>query len=1266
MAKAARKKRPADADFATSKQRVGKKQLAASNATPTVFKARSVVLPEQLALAHAERAPGVATSARQLALPDLLAQLAHHSPTVRKDALFGLRDLSERNPGALAASAARTLDGCLALLSDGDGAVRSQLVLFLRHAAETLGADGLRPFAPLLLLRLTAALSHTSLTVRCDAARAALTMVPALSRAHSATIATAPDAGGAGGIGGAAARSRGLVSLLAPTLDFVRASALGPEALARSARDARADGARLLEQLLVALGGGALGGDCTGAEPLDERAGERDEAGAGAARSHVVAADADAAADGPVGLGGLVALVAPRAPSMAHIPPPNADAPIAEGVRVAQALVERAARAAELAATQPSRRAHAEAARGDEAGLAGGRAGGGAVSGAQVLRVVAESWLVAVGATDAAGAAAGPTTGAGGGAGAGAAPSRADYLAALVGCALAAHAAVEPRAGDGVTLAAWRGAAERGATAPVRSAAPHGDADARAGQLLGAQLAPSKPHELIAATDLLCARLSQHLAADRGAAADGADGARAALRERCWLLAARLARAAPSAAPRASASRAQGAASLEMDARAAALASLRGDLTRALVAELGAHPRGAVRAGPGEAAAGGGARASGALARAVRASLELLQPSPALDSDARAPMAGGGACTETGLTRALFACAERLAAGGRAPVGDGAGGEAYARAALSGAGALALFAACAALSVPLSLRAVAAGGAPGAGARIQLPLAPASLSHAWVRSLPRCVWELGTGAPQLTACALGCMRAHVLWAAAARDSSHAVAGGISAADARAELAEMVARGVLPFFAALPKPARRADGSAPPSARALCAGSSANPLFGPFGARCAGGAWADVRRAAVALVGALPSPSPKLCVALGACCLRRAEPATAPGARGASRSDGDAAAAQCVLALATICARESADSSNAALGALAAALLSPVVFGGDAARRAARASDGPDGRRAVRAPPSDAHDAEVSALGEWAALPAGAGAGADARASRGGVCVAHLAFVDGSACVRRRLLGHVARALRSLGDVWGRAALCEALGPTLGDQLASVDAITPLAALDPPLCGDSDVSAWARACETVSQHEAALALCAHLAPGSLRELDGEGAVRADQPDCQPDCAPARVDAAWAPLACRALPTAIELLCAHALVPDERAPYAEPTECELVVRATAVARLLLAAPALAPALLRALLARLASSAAPERARAAAARAAHCLLRCVELQPAWEEASALRVWRRLGSAATAACAAGAPDDGVLHCACVALVKRVHVFELALAARS
>eukprot|EP00302_Diacronema_sp_CCMP2436_P002924 CAMPEP_0179843444 /NCGR_PEP_ID=MMETSP0982-20121206/3707_1 /TAXON_ID=483367 /ORGANISM="non described non described, Strain CCMP 2436" /LENGTH=166 /DNA_ID=CAMNT_0021727871 /DNA_START=41 /DNA_END=537 /DNA_ORIENTATION=+ len=159
---AGKRPRPADADFKETKRRVGKKAPAPSNATATLYKAKSIVLPEQHALVHAERNPGVATSSRQLALPDLLAQLNHHSPVVRKDALSGLVDLSERNPGALAAAAARTLEACLALLTDGDPAVRTQLVLLLKHAQLKLGADGLRPFAPLMLLRLGAAISHSS------------------------------------------------------------------------------------------------------------------------------------------------------------------------------------------------------------------------------------------------------------------------------------------------------------------------------------------------------------------------------------------------------------------------------------------------------------------------------------------------------------------------------------------------------------------------------------------------------------------------------------------------------------------------------------------------------------------------------------------------------------------------------------------------------------------------------------------------------------------------------------------------------------------------------------------------------------------------------------------------------------------------------------------------------------------------------------------------------------------------------------------------
>jgi hypothetical protein len=1255
------KKRPADADFAAPKRRVGKRAPTATNTTATVFKSKAVILPEQLALAravaHAESDGTVATSARQLALPDLLMQLSHHSPAVRKDALFGLRDLSERNPGALATAAARVLDGCLTLLVDGDGAVRAQLILLLKCVAETLGAEALRPFAPLLLLRFTAALSHSALAVRCDGARAASALLPALARAHVAALASAPVGAEAGEAGGGV-RAQGLAALLPAAVDFVRATALGPDALTRAARDARVDGAQLLQRLLAALDAAERGGG-GGGEASGEAGGE---------------------------LGGFASPTAPaRAPARPSLPGIDGDdgdlGKAAE--RAARSWLERSTRA---------RLVGPEGACGREAAAPHASA---ETSAAQILTLVAQCWQSAEGASGGSEAGSGgggggggggaPTGGAaaGGGGGKGAlGASGSEYLAAVAACGLSAHAA----------LLAAAGAAAGAAAAP---------ADANAAGLRLASLLPrSRAADAAAATDLLCVMLGRQIGADRGAAADGADATRAALRERSWLLAARLARAPPP--PAVAAGRA--AAEAEAASRAAALSALGCALSAALVAELDAQPR-------------GGASGGAALARAVRAAAELLAtPAGGAPAAARARGGGGGGggggaaarSAAAALVDALLGCAERVAAGRPPGAAPAAAGGAEQRAQLRGGGAHALFQLCALLSLPHDLRAICAaegGGADGGGGGAArgagaLPLAPFSACRGWLLALPRCVWEAGSGAPALTACALACMRAHVLAAPRARGADAAV---------RADARDALGRGLTPFFAVAAKGAAAVghegvERGAPSPGGGALDGERVTLLFGPFCARARGGGaerWAAARRAAIALVCALPELSARLCVALGAC------------ARHVALSgSGDERA--CVLALAAACARAPPADSRAPLAALVAAALAPRAFGfgdggdADAAGEGddAAADDGEGARVTLARPaaPGPAHElghlemkaeaavrahalraAAAAAEGAWAARADGAVDPSDALGAIGApaVCRAHLdALAVG--CGRRRLLADAVGALAAVGDGWGRDALCAELGPTLcgaveapGAALPTPAALTPLkgAAAAPPL-GARAGGPWAAACAGLSQEEAIVDLCAALAPPHGAGLPFLPAAAND------GAAAARGDAGWARLSERGVRAAVALLSAPCaprgkrraagareaaleVDEDDADTDRQHAQCARVARATPVARLLLAAPALAAAVLDAIRGALEAATAEPRGggeEEEAARGAHCLLRCVELHALWASPRLLACWAQLARAA-AAVAREPTACGSLRAACEALCEGVRTFGLALA---
>ena len=102
------------ADFKKRKQKLGKKKLAPTSTTATQFKTRSVVLLEQAQFADG-RDTQPTTSRGSHTLPELLAQLRHYSPDVRRDALLGLNDLLHDHPSLLHTHAAEVLSGAAPL-----------------------------------------------------------------------------------------------------------------------------------------------------------------------------------------------------------------------------------------------------------------------------------------------------------------------------------------------------------------------------------------------------------------------------------------------------------------------------------------------------------------------------------------------------------------------------------------------------------------------------------------------------------------------------------------------------------------------------------------------------------------------------------------------------------------------------------------------------------------------------------------------------------------------------------------------------------------------------------------------------------------------------------------------------------------------------------------------------------------------------------------------------------------------------------------------
>ena len=139
------------ADFKKRKQKLGKKKLAPTSTTATQFKTRSVVLLEQAQFADG-RDTQPTTSRGSHTLPELLAQLRHYSPDVRRDALLGLNDLLHDHPSLLHTHAAEVLSGAAPLVSDTAARVRRALLTLLGAVLPRLEQSAaLAPHEPLLL-----------------------------------------------------------------------------------------------------------------------------------------------------------------------------------------------------------------------------------------------------------------------------------------------------------------------------------------------------------------------------------------------------------------------------------------------------------------------------------------------------------------------------------------------------------------------------------------------------------------------------------------------------------------------------------------------------------------------------------------------------------------------------------------------------------------------------------------------------------------------------------------------------------------------------------------------------------------------------------------------------------------------------------------------------------------------------------------------------------------------------------------------------------
>ncbi|XP_028983924.1 testis-expressed protein 10 homolog [Betta splendens] len=159
----AKKKKRQD-DFQKVKLKVGKRKPRADNATNTSFRTKGIVLPEQLT-----RDTSGPTTHRRLGINDLLSQLHHYNANVKHSALLGLRELLSLNPSLLEQHLSRLISEVGAVFTDKDANVRVASTRVLRFIAQSVPADRVAPFFPLLSAHLSCAMTHIETGIQEDA-----------------------------------------------------------------------------------------------------------------------------------------------------------------------------------------------------------------------------------------------------------------------------------------------------------------------------------------------------------------------------------------------------------------------------------------------------------------------------------------------------------------------------------------------------------------------------------------------------------------------------------------------------------------------------------------------------------------------------------------------------------------------------------------------------------------------------------------------------------------------------------------------------------------------------------------------------------------------------------------------------------------------------------------------------------------------------------------------------------------------------------------
>jgi hypothetical protein len=153
-------------DFRRAKVKVGRK-LKPKNSTDTSFQAGSISLSGQRAI----KEKGDVVTKRNLNVKDLLLQLSHHNSNKKKDALWGLKEITAVHEGVVLSgdTLGQILVRSVELVVDNDAEVRKALMTLLgallKHVEPSAGAS----FMKLFVAYIGSAMTNLESDVRVDA-----------------------------------------------------------------------------------------------------------------------------------------------------------------------------------------------------------------------------------------------------------------------------------------------------------------------------------------------------------------------------------------------------------------------------------------------------------------------------------------------------------------------------------------------------------------------------------------------------------------------------------------------------------------------------------------------------------------------------------------------------------------------------------------------------------------------------------------------------------------------------------------------------------------------------------------------------------------------------------------------------------------------------------------------------------------------------------------------------------------------------------------